>query len=136
MRHFNSAFLSVERKVAVPQIGWDKPINNLAKLGCGALLLLAPWLFDFASESIASWNTWLSGCAVIASASMALVTKANWERETSLVLGIWLVIAPSVLGFPNQTSAVLAHICIGFALAAFAVSESEFSRGTRSKFMD
>jgi SPW repeat-containing protein len=102
---------------------WNRTIIKLAKLGCAVLLLVAPWLFDFASEAVATWNAWLSGCAILAAAARALVAEAKWELETNLALGIWAVIAPSVLGFAGHSAAAMAHVWLGFAVFALAVAE-------------
>jgi hypothetical protein len=114
--------MTLKAGVAMTGKSW-KTITRLAKLGCAVLLLVAPWLFDFASEAVATWNAWLSGFAILAAAAMALVAEAKWELETNLAMGVWVVIAPSVLGFPGHTPAAMAHVWLGFAVSALAIAE-------------
>jgi hypothetical protein len=111
------------RKVAMTEKTWTKAIIDLGQLGCAALLLVAPWIFDFASEAVAAWNAWLSGCAILAAAAMALVAEAQWEQETNLALGVWVVVAPSVLGFPGHASAALVHVWLTKAYAQSVLAD-------------
>jgi hypothetical protein len=111
------------RKVAMTGKTRTKAIIDLGQLGCAVLLLVAPWIFDFASEAVAAWNAWLSGCAILAAAAMALVAQAQSAQETNLALGVWVVIAPIVLGFPGHASAALVHVWLGLAVSILAAAE-------------
>ena len=102
---------------------WHRTIINSAKLSCALLMLAAPWLFDFASEGAAAWNAWLGGCVVLATTARALATEGKDGIETALAMGIWMVISPSVLGFPGHTSAAMTHVLFGFAICALTVAE-------------
>lgn len=102
---------------------WNRTIINSAKLSCAFLMLAAPWLFDFASERVAAWNAWLSGCVVLATTARALATEGKGGTETALAMGIWMVIAPSVLGFPGHTSAAMTHVLFGLAICALTVAK-------------
>lgn len=106
---------------------WNRTIINSAKLSCAFLMLAAPWLFDFASEGAAAWNAWLGGCVVLATTGRALATEGKDGIETALAMGIWMVISPSVLGFPGHTSAAMTHVLFGFAISALTVAESSRS---------
>jgi len=107
---------------------WTKEaFIDLGNVGCAALLLLAPWVFDFTSEVVAAWNAWLSGSAILAAVAMVLINEAKWEGETSLALGIWVSIAPSVLGFPGHALAAMTHVLVGFSVLAFAVAKLRLS---------
>jgi hypothetical protein len=64
---------------------------------CATLLIVAPWTFGFGGA--ATWNAWLSGAAIAISAFAALTFEPEWEGVTSLGLGLWVVLSPSVIGF-------------------------------------
>jgi hypothetical protein len=103
---------------------WTKEtIIDLGKVGCATLLLFAPWAFDFASDVVAAWNAWISGSAILVAVAMVLIDEAQWEGETTLALGIWLSIAPSVLGFPSHASAAMTHVLVGFSVSTLAVAK-------------
>jgi hypothetical protein len=107
---------------------WNRTIINLAKLSSALLLLAAPWVFDFASEARATWNAWLSGCVVLAATARSLATEAKGEIEVTLAMGLWITVAPSVLGFSGHEAAAMAHVLLGFVISALAVADiSAFS---------
>jgi hypothetical protein len=54
---------------------------------------------------------------------MALVAEAQWEQETNLALGVWVVVAPSVLGFPGHASAALVHVWLTKAYAQSVLAD-------------
>lgn len=103
---------------------WKRTIINLAKLSSALLLLAAPWVFDFASEAPAAWNAWLSGCGVLAATARSLATKAKGEIEVTLAMGIWIIVAPSVLGFSGHEAAAMAHVLLGFVISALAITDT------------
>jgi hypothetical protein len=78
-------------------------------LALGLLLFLAPWLFTYV-RSTSKLEAWASGLAIILIAISAIVAFSEWEEWTTLLLGLWLVVAPWILGFPHTTAM---HISIG-----------------------
>ena len=67
----------------------------------GIWLFFSPfWMASYAATGdAAAWNSYILGIAVAAFAIAALVSDERWEEWVELALGIWLVIAPFVLGF-------------------------------------
>jgi hypothetical protein len=47
----------------------------------------------------------------------------EWEEWLNLLLGLWVVAAPWVLGFAAITSAMTAHVVLGLLIAASAAWE-------------
>src|SRR3978361_1669076 len=64
----------------------------------GLFLFASPWLFAYASEK-ARIEIWASGAAVAAISVAAIIAFSNWEEWLNLLLGIWLITSPWVLGF-------------------------------------
>jgi hypothetical protein len=62
---------------------------------------------------------WVSGAAIAAIAIAAIVAFSDWEEWLNLLLGIWLVISPWVLGFVH-TKAMHVSILIGVMVAFIA----------------
>ena len=84
-----------------------------------ALVLLAsPWLFAL-QNGPAKLDLWISS-AIIATLSFgAIAAYATWEEWTNLLLGIWLIGSPWVVGFAH-TRAMHFSIGIGAAVAFLA----------------
>jgi hypothetical protein len=52
----------------------------------------------------------------------ALAALAQWEEWLNLTVGLWVLTAPWVLGFPD-TTAMWVHVMIGTIVAAVAATE-------------
>jgi hypothetical protein len=67
----------------------------------GAWLFVSPfWMDAYASTaSTAAWNSYIFGALVFIFACAALANRKIWEEWVNLAIGIWIVIAPFVLGF-------------------------------------
>ena len=70
---------------------------NLAAAG---VLFVAPWLFRL-TNGTARLDFWLCALAIIAMSSAAIFTYANWEEWTNVVVGLWLIVSPWMLGFAH-----------------------------------
>lgn len=72
----------------------------------GVWLFFTPfWMFGYASAaSVAATNAYILGILVALFAIIALAAARPWEEWVELVLGIWLVISPFVLGFYSVES--------------------------------
>ncbi len=86
-----------------------------------AVLLAAPWLFAL-TNSTGKMDLWASGAAIAAISLAALVVFAKWEEWANLLLGLWLVVSPWVLGFAH-TRAMHFSIGIGCLVAFMALLE-------------
>lgn len=87
----------------------------------GLFLFVSPWLFAFVSEKVRI-EVWAAGAAVTAVAIMAIVAFSEWEEWLNLLLGVWLVISPWVIGFLH-TKAMHVSILIGAMVAFLAALE-------------
>ena len=85
-------------------------------------LLVSPWVVGFA-EGAAMSNAVVGGIIIGAIAIAALVSFAQWEEWVNLLLGLWLLISPWVLGFTGNAGAMWTHVVIGLAVAALAAVE-------------
>lgn len=89
----------------------------------GICLALSPWVLGFTGTAAAAWNAWIVGVVIALIAIGALVAFAEVEEWANLILGIWSVISPWVLGFTAVTAAMTAHIIIGLIVAVLAAIE-------------
>ncbi|TIQ10744.1 SPW repeat protein [Mesorhizobium sp.] len=91
-------------------------VNIIAGLG----LLLSPWYLGFAAEAYAAWNAWFVGAAVTLIAVAALFSFHQVEEWANVVLGLWALVSPWVLGFSPVTAAMWAHVIAGIVVAVLA----------------
>lgn len=86
------------------------------------LLVISPWVLAFPAGA-ATYNAVIAGLVVGLVAVGAIVAFNQWEEWVNLVLGIWVVIAPFVLGFAAAASATWTHVILGLAVAILAAVE-------------
>ncbi|AYG75494.1 SPW repeat protein [Rhizobium sp. CCGE532] len=83
-----------------------------------ACLFVSPWIFGFTAEVMPSWNAWIVAVLLGASAIATLSVFAEWEEWANLVLGLWLIASPWLLGFATNVSAMWTDIVLGMLIAA------------------
>ncbi len=88
----------------------------------GIALVISPWVLAFPT-SIAMYNAVIVGLVIGLVAIGAIVAFAQWEEWANLILGIWVFIAPFVLGFAADMTAMWTHVVIGLAVAVLAAVE-------------
>lgn len=104
------------------KIRWRREtILDVYNLALGAFLLVAPWLFSYAYES-AKADDWVSSAIVIASSAEALVAFAEWEEWVGIVVGLWVLASPWLLGF-QHAKAMPVNVAVGLAIAFMSALE-------------
>ena len=96
---------------------WQDSVNAVL----GVWLVLSPWALGFQSETTPMANAVIVGAALIAAALGAMLVPRAWEEWTELVLGLWMIVAPWVLGFAAMREAMLASTITGVVVAALAL---------------
>lgn len=94
---------------------------DVANLILGAILFLSPWLFKF-DDGAVSTNAHMAGLAMAILAIAALAAFAVWEEWLNLIIGLWTLVSPWVLGFQGS-GAMKVHVVIGVAVAILAAIE-------------
>jgi hypothetical protein len=94
---------------------------DVANLILGAFLFVSPWIFGF-DAGRASENAIIAGIAIAVLAIAALAAFAVWEEWLNLIVGLWTLVSPWVLGFQG-TTAMTVHVIIGVAVAILAAVE-------------
>lgn len=85
----------------------------------GIWLVIAPLVIYFASPA-ALWNEVIVGVVLFALAlSRTSALRITWPSWVNLILGIWLVIAPFVLG-NNNAAAVWTQVVSGILIGLIA----------------
>jgi hypothetical protein len=94
---------------------------DVANLILGAILFFSPWMFGFGAGTAAE-NANIAGIIIAALAIAALAAFAVWEEWLNLIVGLWTLVSPWVLGFQG-TTAMKVHVVIGIAVAILAAIE-------------
>lgn len=94
---------------------------DVLNLVLGALLFLSPWVFEFAAGA-PTYNAMISGAIIVLLSIAALAAFAEWEEWLNLVVGLWVLVSPWVLGFVG-TTAMWIHVVIGAIVAVLAAIE-------------
>jgi hypothetical protein len=104
------------------KIGWRREtILDVYNLALGGFLLAAPWLFSYAGAT-ARADDWVSSAIVIASSAAALLAFSEWEEWVSVIVGLWVVASPWLLGF-QHTRAMAVNVAVGLAIAYMSALE-------------
>jgi hypothetical protein len=115
-------------------------------LGLAIWLFISPWVLGFAITRLpvgpgptpaggeatlpggalanASWNAWVLGVIVFVVAISAIARPQAWQSWVNMLLGIWIFIAPWVLGFATQQTqnAAWDHWVVGFLVFIVSLS--------------
>lgn len=94
---------------------------DVANLVLGAILFFSPWIFGFEAGA-QSQNAFISGVVIVVLAIAALAAFAVWEEWLNLIVGLWVVVSPWMLGFQGST-AMTVHVVIGILVAILAAIE-------------
>ena len=94
---------------------------DIYNLALGAFLFVAPWLFSYAYES-ARADDWVSSVIVVASSIAALLAFAEWEEWIGLVVGLWVLASPWLLGF-QHAKAMAVNVAVGVLIAFISALE-------------
>jgi len=97
--------------------------QDWVNLVCAVLLFISPWILAFSGDVMATRAAWISGVVVAIFAVAALVQFAEWEEWVSLLLGVWMIVAPWVVGFPTVGLAVAAFVVLGIVVALASAAE-------------
>lgn len=96
-------------------------VLDLYNLLLATVLFASPWFFAHASQT-AVVDLRVSAAAIAILSLAAMVAFSHWEEWANLLVGIWLVISPWLLGFAH-TRAMHYAIGIGATIAFMALLE-------------
>ncbi|MCC6889364.1 MAG: SPW repeat protein [Hyphomicrobiales bacterium] len=106
----------------------NERVCDVLNLILGAFLFFSPWIFGFASGA-QTQNAVISGIAIMVLSIAALAAFATWEEWLNLIIGLWVVVSPWVLGFADTTAAMVA-LAVGILVAAIAAVELWLMHGS------
>ncbi len=96
----------------------------------GLWLIVSPFLLGYANLTTPLWNSIIIGVAVAALAATQTSREGyrrGWTGWVNVVLGIWLIFSPFILGFADVTSALWNNIILGIAITVLAAWSALYS---------
>jgi hypothetical protein len=96
-------------------------ILDVYTLALGVFLFVAPWLFSYAYES-ARTDDWVSSAIVVAISLAALVAFREWEEWVGIIVGLWVLASPWLLGF-QHAKAMPVNVAVGLLIAYLSALE-------------
>lgn len=94
---------------------------DVLNLILGAFLLISPWIFAFDSGA-QTQNAVICGIIIAVLSIAALSAFTEWEEWLNLIVGLWALVSPWVLGFVG-TNAMAVHVIVGILVAVIAAVE-------------
>jgi SPW repeat len=96
-------------------------VLDIYNLLLAAVLFSSPWLFKL-TNSVGELDLSTTGAVIAVFSLAAIAAYANWEEWINLVLGVWLITSPWMLGFAH-TRAMHFSIGLGVVVAFLAALE-------------
>jgi hypothetical protein len=88
----------------------------------GFWLCISPWALYFEAEPNATPAAVITGLLLIATEAVTLSAYRAWEEWVNVVLGVWLVVAPWLLGM-RSPAAIGDFVVVGLLVVALAAYE-------------
>jgi SPW repeat len=96
----------------------NESVLDLYNLLLAAVLFASPWLFRL-TNSPGKMDLWATSAVIAIISIAAIVAYKDWEEWVNLLLGLWLIASPWVLGFAH-TRAMHFGIGLGIVVAFLA----------------
>lgn len=98
---------------------WPDFIN----LVLGLALLCSPFALHFADRPAALWNAVACGVIIGAIAVAGIVSYQPWKEGAALLVGLWLILSPWILGYVGAAVPTWTDLLFGVWTAVFALLE-------------
>src|SRR5215470_6089728 len=89
----------------------------------GIWLCISPGPVQFGSDATATFAAVITGVLLICIEVVTVSTFRLWEDWINVVLGLWLIVAPLILGFDLNRAATANFVIVGASVVALAVYE-------------
>ncbi len=88
----------------------------------GLLLFIAPFVLGFSASMAALWTCIVLGLVIALAAGYQAIVKdeARWEMIVAGIAGVLAVLAPFILGFTSNATAMWTSMIVGLIVAILA----------------
>ncbi|WP_456411245.1 SPW repeat protein [Oceanithermus sp.] len=97
---------------------WQDGVN----LVLGLWLVVSPWILSFTSNAAALGNALIVGAIFVALSLLALADAKPREEWSELVVAVWLLISPWVLGYSALAAPTWNAVIVAVVVGALALS--------------
>ena len=108
---------------SLDQFKIHKSWEDWAILGLGAALIVSPALDPAVPTPLVVLNVIVVGFLILCLAISELSLIERWDEWGNLLLGAWMIVAPSALGYLGGSTLGVWHMAIGAAVALLALLE-------------
>jgi hypothetical protein len=88
----------------------------------GLWLAMSPWLLEYSQHEAATANAAIMGLALALGSHFEVSFDERSAEWFNMAAGLWLVLAPFLLGYSAETVATANSIAVGTLVAALASS--------------
>ena len=85
---------------------------DVYNLFLAAVLFISPWLFKL-TNSQGRVDIWITSAIIVVLSLAAIIAYRDWEEWINVLMGVWLIASPWLLGFPHTRAM---HLSIGFGV--------------------
>ncbi|WP_287371065.1 SPW repeat protein [Oceanithermus sp.] len=95
---------------------WQDWVN----LVLGLWLVVSPWILAFSQNAAALWNALIVGAIFVVLSLLALSDAKPWEEWSELVVALWLLVSPWVLGYSALSAAMWNAVIVAVIVGVLA----------------
>jgi hypothetical protein len=114
----------VSRRSGMAAARWQ----NWASFALGLWLAVSPWVLDYSHVEAATGNAAFLGLALALGSHFEVSFDEMQAEWFNLAAGLWLVLAPFLLGFSQHSEVTANSIAVGTMVAALASSALSLDR--------
>ncbi len=89
----------------------------------GLWLIVSPLVFGYPADAPQAMNAYLAGAAMVVLAAWDLVRTYMWAVVLNIVIGIWTVVSPWVLGMSGHRGMLNTSVLVGLAVVVLGLWE-------------
>lgn len=102
--------------------------QDWASFTLGLWLAVSPWMVGYADHEAATANAAFVGLALALASHFEATSDHLTTEWLLLAVGLWLLMAPFVVGFSAHAVASANSICVGGSVAVLAVSALQLDK--------
>ena len=106
---------------------WQNSLNAML----GVWLIVSPEVLGFHDFLIPMRNSVFVGIAILIVSAPAIEVPETWEELLSLLLGMWLISSPLILGFHGPMVALYNNVIVGSTVVILALWATFLDQGFR-----
>ena len=94
--------------------------QDWTNLVLGLWLVVSPWVLAFSQNGAALWNALIVGAIFVVLSLLALADAKPWEEWSEIVVALWLLVSPWVLGYSALSAAMWNAVIVAVIVGVLA----------------